>query len=133
MLATTARLLSARQLARQSESPTIAEEHRALPLRASLASLRARGSTRVLAYLLAMQLAAHVAAPFFTPYMLRTLHMDYATFAWLTSLSVLAKAFAFPIWRRVFARIRPDRALAVSGGRLWAGTAGNGVWSTDLP
>jgi MFS family permease len=95
-LAAGARLLSARQLSRQSESQSATEEHRALPLRALRASLRARGSTRVLAYLLAMQLAAHIAAPFFTPYMLGPLDLSYERFTALIATSFLARIAILP-------------------------------------
>jgi hypothetical protein len=113
-LAAGARLLSARQLARQSESPTIAEEHRALPLSASLASLRARGSTRVLAYLLAMQLAAHVAAPFFTPYMLGPLDLSYERFTLLIAASFLARIAILPGLARI-AKHRGSHFVLLAG------------------
>jgi len=113
-LAAGARLLSARQLSQQSESPSIAEEHRALPLRESLASLRARGSTRVLAYLLAMQLAAHIAAPFFTPYMLGPLDLSYERFTVLIAASFLARIAILPALGHL-AHHRGSRFVLVAG------------------
>lgn len=111
------RLLSARFLARQSEAPGLAEMHRALPPRAMLEAVRAADSGRVLVYLLGMQVAVNVAAPFFTPYMLGPLELSYARFMTLTATAFLARVAVLPFLGRVAQR-RGTRLL------LWWGAVG---------
>ena len=113
-LAACARLLSARCLARQSESPRAAESHRALPLRSLRSSLRGRSGGHVLAYLLGMQLAAHVAAPYFTPYMLGPLGLGYERFTALIAASFLSRIAILPALGQL-AHYRGSRFILVAG------------------
>ncbi len=111
------RLVSARFLARQSEAPDLAREHRALPLRAVVSTVRRAGSGRALAYLLGMQAAVNVAAPFFTPYMLGPLGLSYAQFMILTAAAFLARVLVLPLLGHVAQR-RGTRHI------LWWGAVG---------
>jgi MFS family permease len=113
-LAAGARLLSARFLARQSEDPRAAEDHRSLPWRDVRSSLRQRGGARVIAYLLAMQLAAHIAAPYFTPYMLGPMALSYELFTILIAASFLARIAILPALSRL-AQARGTRFVLVAG------------------
>jgi MFS family permease len=78
-----------------------------------------------------LQLGAHVAIPFFTPYMLRTLRLELDQFALLVSVSILGKALSFPLWGRVASRFGLRPVLLISGlgvaavPTLW-------TWVTDL-
>ena len=112
-----ARFVSARFLARQSEAPGLAATHRALGPREVLASVRNARSGRVLAYLLGMQAAVNVAAPFFTPYMLGPLGLSYAEFMSLAAVAFLARVFVLPI----LGRIAPQRGTRAI---LWWGAIG---------
>jgi len=112
-----ARLASAAFLNRQSETPALARAHRALSPREVFLEIRAAGSLRVLAYLLAMQAASQVAAPFFTPYMLGPLSLSYAEFMVLTAAAFVARIAVLPALGR----------LAKRGGArtvLWIGALG---------
>jgi MFS family permease len=77
-------------------------------------------------------LGAHVAVPFFTPYMLRTLRLDYQWFTLLTSMSILSKAATFPLWHRLARRVGLRPVLVASGigiatvPGLWALTPARG-------
>jgi len=113
-LAAGARLISAHFLSSQSERQGAVDDHRALPLGAIRASLRSRGSTRVLAYLLAMQVAAQIAAPFFTPYMLGPLDLSYERFTALIAASFLARIAILPGLGRL-AQHRGSRFILVAG------------------
>lgn len=113
-LAAGARLISARFLSRQSEDPRAAEDHRSLPLREVRASLRQRGGARVIAYLLAMQLAAHIAAPYFTPYMLGPMGLSYERFTLLIAASFLARIAILPALSRLV-HARGTRFVLVAG------------------
>lgn len=61
-----------------------------------LRSALVQGRFGVTAYLGALAFGTHLAAPFFTPYMLRELSLDYRSYAALSALSILAKALTFP-------------------------------------
>lgn len=70
---------------------------------------------RVAIYLGVMWFGGHVAIPFFTPYMLRVLQLDFGTFAFLLALSILAKAVSFPLCHRIADRIGLRQLLVVAG------------------
>jgi hypothetical protein len=112
-----ARLLSARLLARQSEPHPELPEARAMGLRAFLGGLRGTPQGRLLRHLLAMTLAVHVAAPFFTPYMLRHLGLSYGAFAMLTAGAFAARVLALPLIGRAAQRYGSRRVL-------WFGASG---------
>lgn len=109
-LALAARVTGAVVMSRKERSePPIA------PRRASIAGVLKRGRFRVAIFMATLLLGAQFAVPFFTPYMLKTLGLGFAEFALLVSLSILAKAIAFPLWRRAADRFRPVTVLALSG------------------
>lgn len=116
-LALVARLVSARSLAQQSEAPGLAAGHRSLAPRQVLAAVREARSGRVLAYLLGMQAAVNVAAPYFTPYMLGSLAFSYAEFMALTAAAFLSRVAVLPLLGRI-AQQRGTRAI------LWGGAVG---------
>ena len=60
---------------------------------------------------------AHIAVPFFTPYMLRDLHLDYATYAGLTAIPIVVKALFFPLLHPLSERFGMRAVLACSGAR----------------
>ncbi|MDX1650620.1 MAG: MFS transporter, partial [Myxococcota bacterium] len=117
VLAALARMVSARFLWRQSEPPGLARSHRALGLRRVLAAVRRSDAGRLLRYLLAVQAAVHLAAPFFTPYMLGPLGLDYVRFMALTGMSFAARIAVLPALG-VLAHRRGTGAL------LWLGAVG---------
>jgi MFS family permease len=87
-------------------------------VRASVQSIRVAKQTadfRVPAYLAALMLGAHVAVPFFTPYMLRDLQLDYATYAGLTAIPIVIKALIFPFLHPLSERFGMRALLAWSG------------------
>jgi MFS family permease len=55
-----------------------------------------RARVRVALYMACLAFGTQLSAPFFTPYMLRELSLDYKSFAGLSVLSILTKALAFP-------------------------------------
>ncbi len=89
------------------------------------------GNGRLLLYLLSVQAAAQIAGPYFTPYMLRQMHMSYGTYVTLIGVSFAAKAVSLPALGH-FARRFGTRRL------LWLGGLGivpiSGLWlvSNDL-
>jgi len=74
-----------------------------------------QGSWRITVLLAAVGFGVHMAAPFFTPYMLRTMQLDYTVYAVLTAVAVFVKAVAFPFAHRVSSRFGLGRMVVVSG------------------
>lgn len=68
----------------------------------------------MLAYLLGMQLAAHIAAPYFTPYMLGPLALGYERFTVLIAASFLARIAILPGLGHL-AKHRGSRFVLVAG------------------
>ncbi len=117
LFALVARLVSVGFLARQSEPrPVPIGETRIAP-RALREHARVGGHGRLLAYLLAFQLSVWTAAPFFTPYMLGPLGLDYREFALLTGAAFFARIVALPLLGRL-ASERGTRRV------LWVGSLG---------
>jgi predicted MFS family arabinose efflux permease len=81
--------------------------------RVSAAAKSSRWRTAV--YIGVMMFGGHVAIPFFTPYMLRVLQLDFGEFALLLALSIFAKAVSFPLCHRIADRIGLRRLLILSG------------------
>lgn len=115
--AMTSRFASSSFLARQSEPAGLAASHRALGPAAILNRLRSADSIRVLTYLVGMQTATHVAAPYFTPYMLGPLGFSYGQFMALTAASFLARAAVLASLGRLAQRRGTRRVL-------WLGALG---------
>ena len=100
-----ARLVSARFLARQSELPGLAREQRSLSFAEMRHALRGREAKRVLIYLLGMQVAVQIAAPYFTPFMLGPLGLPYWGFTALIAASFASRIAVLP-WLGRLARAR---------------------------
>jgi predicted MFS family arabinose efflux permease len=111
------RLVSSAFVAAQSEETGLARSHRALGPAAIWERLRVAGSAPVLGYLLVMQGVTHIAAPYFTPYMLGPLELSYGQFMTLVAASFLSRAAALPLLGRL-AQERGTRHL------LWLGGVG---------
>jgi MFS family permease len=67
------------------------------------------------AYLLSVQASVYVAAPFFTPYMLNQLELDYLSFTALLGASLLARILALPALGQLARRFGVRALLTVGG------------------
>lgn len=88
-------------------------------VRQSVVAVRTAAQTadfRVAIYLAALALGTHIAAPFFTPYMLRDLHMDYAAYVGLTAIPIVVKALFSPALHPLSERLGMRTLLLWSGG-----------------
>ncbi|HEY4221867.1 MAG TPA: MFS transporter, partial [Myxococcota bacterium] len=65
-------------------------------------------------FLVAFQLAANVAIPFFTPYMLHTLRFNFVQFMELNATAIVTKAIVVPLWGRLGRRFGWRRILVVA-------------------
>jgi MFS family permease len=115
--AVVARGISARFLGLQSEPKPIPLGETRISPRAIQQHMRSAGHGRLLIYLLALQSSVWIAAPYFTPYMLGPLGLDYGTFAALTASAFLARIFAMPALGRAAHRSGTRRVL-------WLGSLG---------
>lgn len=114
-IACVARIISTVFLARQSEPEPPSSEHRDVSWREILPRLRQRSDGRLLAYLVATQLAVQLSAPYFTPFMLGELKLSYVEYMTLISTSFVAKILAYPWLGRVAERSGARRLLALGG------------------
>lgn len=73
------------------------------------------GDFRVPSYLAALALATHVAAPFFTPYMLKELHLSYALYVGLTAIPIIVKVIFVPMLHPLSQRFGMRALLSWSG------------------
>ncbi|UCE84721.1 MAG: MFS transporter [Deltaproteobacteria bacterium] len=92
-----ARWISAAFLARQSEPPGLVEGHRHVSPARALRHLGRGEGTRLLAYLLGIQVSVYIAAPFFTPYMLGPLRLSYTGFTVLIAAAFVARIAVLPL------------------------------------
>jgi MFS family permease len=75
------------------------------------------GNRRLLAYLLAVQTSVHIAAPYFTPYMLgeSALDLSYTGYMTLIAASFVSKIFALPWLGHFAAKHGARRLLRLAG------------------
>ncbi len=79
--------------------------------RAALASMAGRRSGLIVAYLCCFVFGAQMAAPYFTPYMLRELGFSYHAFMLVYGTSFLSKALLLPAIGRLASRVGPLRLI----------------------
>jgi hypothetical protein len=75
----------------------------------------ARDGRRLLRYMLAVQVATQVAAPFFTPYMLGQLALPYGSYVSLLATSYVSKALTLPAAGRFAHRFGARASLWMAG------------------
>jgi MFS family permease len=115
LTASACRVVSTTLLSRQSEPQPLPDGQRRVPLSEFFRRFRGSGDGRLLVYLLSVQAAAQIAGPYFTPYMLRSLHFSYLTYVALISLSYIGKAAALPALGRLAVRFGTRKLLWLGG------------------
>lgn len=70
---------------------------------------------KVATYMAFLMFGATISTPFFTPYMLRELGMDYGLFASLSATSLASKALFFPVSHRFAERLGLSKLLIAGG------------------
>jgi MFS family permease len=120
-LAAASRLLSTLCLAacREPRSPLAAEMQAKpadLPRRTAvlLRGMAARPSGTLVAFVCCFMFGAHVAGPYFTPYMLRELGFSYHAFMLVFATAFLSKALLLPSIGRLASRVGAPRILAMA-------------------
>lgn len=108
-----ARAISARLLASYSDPPRGWPALRTVSLREFLRRLTQRHEGRFLFFLLLTQSTVMIASPFFTPYMLQSLHFSYGEYMTLLATSFIAKAVMLPRFGRLAKRWSVTRVLTL--------------------
>jgi predicted MFS family arabinose efflux permease len=106
------RFLSVGLLASQSEPVRPDGRHRHVPLGELL---RGRTDGALLVYFFAVQMAAQIAGPYFTPFMLKQIHFCYWQYVLLIAASFATKALALPGLGRLAQRVGTRRLLWIGG------------------
>ena len=128
-IAATCRFLSAAFLAMQSPTPTSELHIEATPSGWRHWSTEVR---QLVAYLLLVQVAVYVSGPYFNPYMLAKLELNYGTYMFLLCCGFGGKILAFPLAGRLAKRFGAHRLLWIGGAAivpiagLW--TLGDAWW-----
>lgn len=66
-------------------------------------------------YLSLMNFSVYMSAPFFTPYMLNDLKLDYMAFAVVNAAALVVKLFSMPVWGRASDRFGAKKVLGLAG------------------
>lgn len=122
LIAAGSRMTSARLLASHHEPRPPGHEPAARGLRSMVHSLRLDADRKVLVYLLVAQAAVYVSGPYFNPYMLGQLRLNYLDYMVLTCAAMGAKVVFLPALGRLAERWGAARLL-------WAG----GLATAPLP
>lgn len=114
-VASICRFISGRYLLRQSEPAALHIAPWSIGIGELLGRIREGKSERTLLYFLTVQVAAQMAGPYFSPYMLKQLRLSYLEFMMLLAISFLAKTITLPAFGRFAARFGARRLLWLGG------------------
>jgi MFS family permease len=114
-LAAICRLASTALLASQSEGERPAPTSRPLAFLPAFRRMAGGDHRRLFTYLLAVQVAVQVSAPYFTPYMLGPLELSYGSYVLLVAAAYLARAASLPFWGRLAHSTGAARLLWIGG------------------
>lgn len=114
-LALVARLISSYSLWQKHEPAHILANQKIKPLPTVLQDLLLKKEGKVLQYLLFVQLAVNISGPYFAPYMLKELSLDYEEYMVLVAVSFLARALVLPFVGRFAKHFSVIRLLKIGG------------------
>ena len=114
-IAGTCRLVSVGGLATQSEPTPIPPGMMSIGFRDILPTLWQHRGGRLVAYLVAVQAAAQISGPYFTPFILQKLDFNYAQFIALISTAFAAKVITLSLLGRLSSKFNPKQLLWVGG------------------
>lgn len=109
------RFTSALFLTLQTEPRHTRIRERYVTIRDLSSGRKGEASARLLAYLFVVQVAVYMSGPFFAPFMLKKMSMEYHVYAMLIGITYLGKVVALPIWGRLAHYAGPHRLLWIGG------------------
>jgi MFS family permease len=115
LLAFASRMISVLYLQKQYEPPYSSPTEAEFGIRHVLRRDEFRNYRLFVIYLGLMNFAVFTSGPFFTPYMLRDLQLDYLTFTLVNGSSILVKVLSMPVWGRTVDRFGARRVLSLAG------------------
>lgn len=115
LLSGACRLASVGFLASQSEPVPMPPEFRHVPARELLANLRRSHEGKLLGYMLTVQIAVQISAPFFSPYWLKQLHLSYEQYTGLVAISFAARIAVMPAFGALARRFSARNLLWCGG------------------
>lgn len=114
-VAAVARLTSAHYIQQQLDSPREEIEKIMLTSTGFLKRMQDPKLIIILIYLFVLQLSVYIAAPYFSPYMLKELQLNYAQYMLLSSTTFLSRIFLYPLIQKWADRYGPLKLI-------WFGT-----------
>ncbi len=115
MLAMIARFVSAAYLKKKYEPKYETSEEAQFTLMQFLKRAPSANFGKLVFYLCLMNFSVYVSAPFFTPYMLKDLHMSYLIFTISNAISILMKYITIPVWGRLSDKYGTKKLLGLAG------------------
>lgn len=100
LLAGVLRFISAALLAQMTELPHSFSPGSDFTLLMFLRRMKKSNFVRFVLFTAGVIFAAHIAAPYFSVYLLRGLHWSYLQYMWIHLAAVIAGLVAFPVWGR---------------------------------
>ncbi|UCH79677.1 MAG: MFS transporter [Nitrospiraceae bacterium] len=115
LLAMAARMLSSFFLTKKYEPPYAVALKRESGLFEFIKGARFSNYGRLVLYLCFMNFSVYLSVPFFVPYMLRDLSLDYMTFTFVISTAAVAKFVSMPVWGKASDRYGTRKILSLCG------------------
>lgn len=109
------RMMSCFFLSRKCEPEYHAKEHHKLPFSDFLKKEEFKECRSFVFYLSLMNLAVYLGAPFFAPYMLNEIKLNYFNFTIVNATAVFAKIISMPAWGMASDQFGAKRLLMVAG------------------
>lgn len=109
------RAVSAGLLTTLPETPHAAQERRVLGLGRFLKELFTTNLGRFLLYMFCLSFVVNLAAPYFTPYMLRDRGFDYLTFTLLVMAEIVGSVLSVTHWGAAADKVGNQKMLRISG------------------
>jgi MFS family permease len=113
-LAGVARLVSAGFLRAMDDASDMSAVETHTPVSQVAKRFLSPTASRFLLFMLVQQVSVHIAAPYFSPYMLAHLSLDYMQYVALVSASYLAKIAFYPLIAKIVRKVGAYRAMWVA-------------------
>jgi len=114
VIATCARLVSAYFLSLKYEPKNVLAEKNPFPFTEFIRAVRTTNLGTFLMFLWVFNFGVYISGPFFTPYMLGELHIDYIAFTLVNAAAIIAKLLFMPVWGKASDRFGTRKLLLLS-------------------
>lgn len=115
LLAFLSRIFSLAYLIRSYEPKYISVKEARFTFTEFIKQARFRNYGLFVIYLCTMNFSIYIAAPFFTPYMLNSLHFSYTMFTLVSASALVTKFIMMPIWGNLTDKHGSKKVLVITG------------------